>query len=95
MRTTLKSYQSCGRRSQEREGEIKLDDSMEMVTLGQRGVGRHWDNGVLGGIGTTGGWAELGTADISGRFTPLACGPSSPELSKSKSDMASKLFTFT
>ena len=28
-------------------------------------------------------------------FTPLACGPGSPELSKSNLDMASKLFTFT
>ena len=28
-------------------------------------------------------------------FTPLACGPGSPELSKSYTDMASKLFTFT
>ena len=27
-------------------------------------------------------------------FTPLACGPGSPELSKSYMDMASKLFTF-
>ena len=29
------------------------------------------------------------------RETPLACGPGSPELSKSYMDMASKLFTFT
>ena len=28
-------------------------------------------------------------------FTPLACDPGSPELSKSYMDMASKLFTFT
>ena len=28
-------------------------------------------------------------------FTPLACGPGSPELSKSYMDMASKLLTFT
>ena len=27
-------------------------------------------------------------------FTPLACGPTSPELSKSASDMASKLLMF-
>ena len=29
------------------------------------------------------------------RFTPLACGPGHPELSKSYMDTASKLFTFT
>ena len=28
-------------------------------------------------------------------FTPLACGPGYPDLSKSYMDMASKLFTFT
>ena len=28
-------------------------------------------------------------------ITPLACGPASPEVSKSCMDMASKLFTFT
>ena len=32
---------------------------------------------------------------VSRWFTPSACGPGSPELSKSDSDMASKLFTFT
>ena len=32
---------------------------------------------------------------VSRWFTPLACGPGSPELSKSYMDMASKLFTFT
>ena len=32
---------------------------------------------------------------VSRWFTPLACGPGSPELSKSNLDMASKLFTFT
>ena len=32
---------------------------------------------------------------VSRWFTPLACGPGSPELSKSCMDMASKLFTFT
>ena len=32
---------------------------------------------------------------VSGWFTPLACGPGFPELSKSYMDMASKLFTFT
>ena len=30
---------------------------------------------------------------VSRWFTPLACGPGSPELSKSNLDMASKLFT--
>ena len=30
---------------------------------------------------------------VSRWFTPLACGPGSPELSKSYMDMASKLFT--
>ena len=34
-------------------------------------------------------------AGVSRWFTPLACGPGSPELSKSYMDMASKLFTFT
>ena len=28
-------------------------------------------------------------------FTPLACGPGSPQLSKSYTDMASKLFTYS
>ena len=32
---------------------------------------------------------------VSRWFTPVACGPGSPELSKSYMDMASKLFTFT
>ena len=32
---------------------------------------------------------------VSRWFTPLACGPGSPELSKSYMDMASKLFTLT
>ena len=32
---------------------------------------------------------------VSRWFTPLACGPGHPELSKSYMDMASKLFTFT
>ena len=32
---------------------------------------------------------------VSRWFTPLACGPGYPELSKSYMDMASKLFTFT
>ena len=32
---------------------------------------------------------------VSRWFTPLACGPGSPESSKSHMDMASKLFTFT
>ena len=32
---------------------------------------------------------------VSRWFTPLACGPGSPEWSKSYMDMASKLFTFT
>ena len=31
---------------------------------------------------------------VSRWFTPLACGPGHPELSKSYMDMASKLFTF-
>ena len=31
---------------------------------------------------------------VSRWFTPLACGPGSPELSKSYMDMASKLFTY-
>ena len=32
---------------------------------------------------------------VSRWFTPLACGPGSPELSKSNMDMASKFYTFT
>ena len=32
---------------------------------------------------------------VSRWFTPSACGPGSPELSKSYMDMASKLLTFT
>ena len=32
---------------------------------------------------------------VSRWFTPLACGPGSPELSESYMDMASKLITFT
>ena len=32
---------------------------------------------------------------VSRWFSPLACGPGYPELSKSYMDMASKLFTFT
>ena len=32
---------------------------------------------------------------VSRWFTPLACGPGSPQSSKSYMDMASKLFTFT
>ena len=32
---------------------------------------------------------------VSRWFTPLACGPGSPELSKSYMDMARQLFTFT
>ena len=35
------------------------------------------------------------SADAHTWFTPLACGPGSPELSKSYMDMACKLFTFT
>ena len=33
--------------------------------------------------------------EVSRWFTPSACDPGSPELSKSDSDMARKLFTFT
>ena len=44
-------------------------------------------------------WDSLLTCNclrgVSRWFTPLACGPGSPELSKSNLDMASKLFTFT
>ena len=32
---------------------------------------------------------------VSGWLSPLACGPGSPDLSKSDSDMACKLVTFT
>ena len=40
------------------------------------------------------GYVQL-SEGVSRWFTPLACGPGSPELSKSYMDMASKLFTFT
>ena len=39
-------------------------------------------------------YVQLSKGGFQGVY-PLACGPGSPELSKSYMDMASKLFTFT
>ena len=52
---------------------------------------------VTTSLSTGGGpvsYAQL-SEGVSRWFTPLACGPGSPESSKSESDVASKLFTFT